>query len=75
MDNVQIKIFPRKLARQMTRSEFERAKVTGYNRKRRDFQGNIIGSEFSSRWREIAAQVAARPMPKKKTKKKGMTVS
>ena len=58
-------IHPRKLARQMAKSQLDKAKVTGYNKEPIGPTGRKTPSLFSRKWRELAVQ-AIQPKPKKK---------
>ena len=65
MEEVKVKLFPRRLARSAARAELDRAGVTGYNKERTGLGGAKLPSMFSVRWRELAVQAVSRPKQKK----------
>ena len=48
-----IKITPRRLARQVAKHQLYRSHVTGYKKERTGIGGNKMPSTFASKWKEI----------------------
>jgi len=68
MNEKDIRVHPRHLARSVAKAQLKAARVTGFCRPQ-DIKGKKFPSIFSSIWRSTAAKAAAvRP---KKNKKKG----
>ena len=62
-------IHPRKLARQMAKSQLDKKKVTGYNKERIGLSGKMMPSLFARSWRDLALQAAGLIKPKKRGRK------
>ena len=65
----EIKITPRRLARQVAKHHLDRSHITGYNKERTGIGGNKMPSTFASKWKEIVI-TAMKPQNKKGAKKK-----
>lgn len=65
-----VSIHPRKLARQMAKSQLDKAKITGYNKERIGPNGNKMPSAFARNWRDLAQQAAGLIKPMKKRGRK-----
>ena len=61
-------IHPRKLARQMAKSQLDKQKVTGYNKERIGLDGRKQPSMFSRNWRDLAQQASGMIKPKKRSR-------
>lgn len=61
-----IRIHPRKLARQMAKAQLDRQKVTGYNKETVSRDGYKIPSVFARNWRKLAQEAASTVYPRKK---------
>lgn len=59
-------IHPRKLARQMAKSQLDKSKITGYNKEPIGPNGRKMRSLFARNWRDLAQQAAGLIKPKKK---------
>lgn len=66
MKSTTITVHPRSLARSMSRAEFERQGVTGYNDKIPTAPGEKKTSRFALSWRKMAAEAASAAPRKKK---------
>ena len=64
----EIKIHPRRLARQVARHQLDRSHITGYNKERTGIGGNKMPSTFASKWKEIVI-TAMKPRNKKGVRK------
>ena len=64
----EIKITPRRLARQVAKHQLDRSHITGYNKERTGIGGNKMPSTFASKWKEIVIKVM-KPQNKKGAKK------
>ena len=64
----EIKITPRRLARQVAKAQLDRSHITGYNKERIGIGGNKMPSTFSSKWKEIVI-TAMKPRNKKGVRK------
>ena len=67
-ENTVAKIHPRKLARQMAKSQLDKSKVTGYNKERIGFNGKKMPSVFARNWRELALKASGAVLPKRRKK-------
>ena len=63
-----IKITPRRLARQVAKHQLDRSHVTGYNKERTGIGWNKMPSTFASKWKEIVI-TAMKPRNKKGVRK------
>lgn len=63
-----IKITPRRLARQVAKHQLDRSHITGYNKERTRIDGNKMPSTFASKWKEIVI-TAMQPRNKKGVRK------
>ena len=63
-----IKITPRRLARQVAKHQLDRNHITGYNKERTRIDGNKMPSTFASKWKEIVI-TAMKPQNKKGVRK------
>lgn len=63
-----IKITPRRLARQVAKHQLDRSHITGYNKERTGIGGNKMPSTFASKWKEIVI-AAMKPRNKKGVRK------
>lgn len=64
----ELKITPRRLARQVAKHQLDRSHVTGYNKERTGIGGNKMPSTFASKWKEIVI-TAMKPRNKKGVRK------
>ena len=64
----ELKIPPRRLARQVAKHQLDRSHITGYNKERTGIGGNKMPSTFASKWKEIVI-TAMKPRNKKGVRK------
>lgn len=69
MEDKQIRIHPRRLARQMAKHQLDRSHITGYNKERTGITGRKMPSTFASKWKEIVI-TAMKPRNRKGGKKR-----